>query len=104
MPPAPDTAAGLDLGGARLRYAGPECIVSNAHFTVGLLRQGGVMRQWRAGGDALLDNQDFYGDQEYFSTTRDGRMEASSDVECARSVWTGPDGLHLRFEGQIPAL
>ncbi len=101
LPAAPDVAAGVQLGGLGLRCVGPEYIVSNAFFTVSLLRQGGVMRQWRAGADVLLEDQDFYGDQEYFSTSRDGRMEASSDVECGARVWTSPDGLHLRFEGQI---
>ena len=86
LPLAPDVAAGVDLGGVRLRCVGPEYIVSNTNFTVSLLRQGGVMRQWRAGADVLLEGQDFYGDQEYFSTSRDGRMEASSDVECASHV------------------
>lgn len=101
LPPAPDVTAGLDLGGVRLRCVGSEYVVSNAHFTVHLLRQGGVLRQWRAGTEVLVENQDFYGDQAYFTTQRGARLEASSDVECGARVWTEPDGLHLRFEGQI---
>ena len=101
LPDAPDVTAGFEHGGLRLRCVGPEYIVSNAHFTVALLRQGGVMRQWRAGGKTLLEGQDCYGDQEYFGGSRFARMEVSSDVECGARVWTAPDGLHLRFEGQI---
>jgi hypothetical protein len=101
LPAGPDAVAGSPLGGVTLRCVGSQYLVSNAHFTVQLQRQGGVLRQFRAGSDVLAENQDFYGDQDYFSTKRDGRMEASSDVECAARIWTAPDGLHLRFEGQI---
>jgi glycosidase len=101
LPPAPDVMAGMKLGGVTLRCVGSEYIISNRHFTVTLRRQGGVIRQWRAGGDVLVENQDLYGDQEYFSTRDSKRMDASADVECGARIWTEADGLHLRFEGQL---
>ena len=101
MPPAPDVSAGVCFAGVKLRCVGPDYIVSNNHFTVTLRRQGGVIREFRVGTDVLAREQDFYGDQEYFSTKEEKRMEASSDVECGARLWTAPDGLHLRFEGQL---
>ena len=101
LPPEPDVTAGISLGGVTLRCVGSEYIVSNRHYTVTLHRQGGVIRQWRAGGEVLVEDQDYYGDQEYFSTRESHRMEASADVESGVRLWTDAGGLHLRFEGQI---
>ena len=91
LPPAPDVTAGVSRGGVTLRCVGPEYLVSNAHFTVHLSRQGGMIRQWRAGTNLLAEGQDLYGDQDYFSTKRDARMEASSDVESGVRVEPVPE-------------
>jgi Alpha amylase, catalytic domain/Domain of unknown function (DUF3459) len=101
LPPEPDVTAGVQLGGVTLRCVGSEYIISNRHYTVTLHRQGGVIRQWRAGGEVLVEDQDYYGDQEYFTTREAKRMDASADVESGIRLWTDAGGLHLRFEGQI---
>jgi glycosidase len=101
LPPEPDVAAGLALGGVTLRVVGAELIVSNAHYTVQLHRQGGVIRQLRTGANVLAEGQDIYGDQEYFAIRDSSRVNAASDVESAVRLWTADDGLHLRFEGQL---
>ncbi len=101
LPPEPDVTAGMRLGGVTLRCVGSEYIISNLHYTVTLHRQGGVIRQWCAGGDVLAEDQDYYGDQEYFSTREAKRMDAAADVESGIRLWTDAGGLHLRFEGQI---
>ncbi len=101
LPPEPDVTVGVSLGGVTLRCIGSEYIISNRHYSVTLHRQGGVIRQWRAGGDVLVEDQDYYGDQEYFTTREAKRMDASADVESGIRLWTDADGLHLRFEGQI---
>jgi glycosidase len=101
LPDEPDVATGVELRGVRLRCVGSQYIISNAHFSVQLQRQGGVLRQFCASGDVLAENQDLYGDQEYFHTKRSSRMEASSDVECGARISLEADGLHLKFEGQI---
>lgn len=100
-PPAPDVTAGWETQGVSLRCVGPEYIVSNAHFTVHLSRQGGVLREWKAGKEVLASRQNLYGDQEYFALRDARRIEAAHDVECGARIWTAPDGLHLRFEGQL---
>ncbi len=101
LPPEPDVAAGLALGGVTLRVVGAGFIISNAHYTVQLHRQGGVIRQLRAGANLLAEGQDLYGDQEYFAIRDSSRVNAASDVESAVRLWTAADGLHLRFEGQL---
>ena len=101
LPPEPDVAADLALGGVTLRVVGAEFIVSNAHYAVHLHRQGGVIRQLRAGGKVVAEGQDLYGDQEYFAIRDASRVNAASDVESAVRLWTASDGLHLRFEGQL---
>lgn len=101
LPPEPDVTAGLALGGVTLRVVGSEFIVSNAHYAVHLHRQGGVIRQLRAGGKMVAEGQDFYGDQEYFAIRDSSRVNAASDVESAVRLWTASDGLHLSFAGQL---
>ncbi len=101
LPPEPDVAAGLALGGVTLRVIGAEFIISNAHYTVSLHRQGGVIRQLRAGATLCAEGQELYGDQEYFSTRDSRRMSSGSDVESGVRLWTAADGLHLAFEGQL---
>jgi hypothetical protein len=101
LPPAPDVTAALALGGVTFRCVGAEFIISNAYYTVQLLRQGGVIRQLRAGANVLAEGQDLYGDQAYFAIRDSSRVNAASDVESAVRLWTAADGLHLRFEGQL---
>jgi 3',5'-cyclic AMP phosphodiesterase CpdA len=101
LPPEPDFAADVRRGGVALRCVGSRYIISNAYFRLELRRQGGVLRQLRAGSDVLAENQDFYGDQAYFITQPNARIDASSDVECAVSVRAEVDGFRLRFEGQL---
>jgi hypothetical protein len=101
LPSEPDFSAGVRHGGVTLRCVGPQYIISNAYFRVELRRQGGVLRQLRAASDVLAENQDFYGDQAYFTTQPNARIDASSDVECAASICTEADGFRLRFEGQL---
>jgi hypothetical protein len=101
LPMEPDVAAGCALGGVTLRVVGAEFIVSNAHYTAHLHRQGGGLRQLRAGASVCAEGQELYGDQEFFSTRESHRMSSSSDVECGVRLWTAADGLHLRFEGQL---
>lgn len=100
LPPSPDVTKPISLGGVSLRCVGSTLIVSNRHFTLELGR-GGVIRRWTVGGQVLAEQQDFYGDQEYFASKNGSRVNAASDVECGYRVWTEPDGLHLRFEGQL---
>ncbi|MCX7047473.1 MAG: alpha-amylase family glycosyl hydrolase [Candidatus Sumerlaeota bacterium] len=102
QPPAePDVTRDIELGGVKLRCVGPEYIVSNSHYTIHLRRQGGVIRQWRAGGDVMAQDLDFYGDQEYFASTHGKQVKAMFDVECGARIRAEADGLHLRFEGQL---
>ncbi|MCX7006656.1 MAG: hypothetical protein NTY53_05300, partial [Kiritimatiellaeota bacterium] len=101
LPPEPDVAAGLALGGVTLRVVGAEFIISNAHYTVQLHRQGGVIRQLRAGGKVVAEGQDLYGDQEYFAIRDASRVNAASDVESAVRLWAASDGLHMSFAGQL---
>ena len=101
LPPEPDLSIGMRRGGVTLRCVGSQYLISNAHFQVELRRQGGVLRRLRAGSNVLAENQDFYGDQAYFTPQPNARIDASSDVECAASVWAEADGFRLRFEGQL---
>ena len=101
LPPEPDVAAGVALGGVTLRCVGAEFIVSNACYTVYLHRQAGAIRQLRSGPKILAEGQDIYGDQEYFAIRDSSRVNAASDVESGVRLWSAADGLHLSFEGQL---
>jgi hypothetical protein len=101
LPPEPDVTAPSDLGGVTIRCVGSQYIVANAHFEVVLRRQGGVIRELRQGKTVLVQDQDFYGDQDLFAIGDAKRVNAGSDVECGVQMWKEPDGLHLHFEGQL---
>jgi len=102
-PAAVDPAAACDLGGVKLRCVGPHYIVSNGHYEVQLNRQGGTIRQLRVGGATVLENQDLYGDQEFFTSKKQNtsRIAAGDDVECGIVIRRAGDGLHLSFAGQL---
>jgi hypothetical protein len=99
--PAPAVSSVVSTDGFSLRVVGPDYIVTNAHLTCVLRRQGGVVRELIAGGRRLAVAHDLYGDQAYFAHPRSRRMEAQNDVECGIRVWRADDGLHLSFEGQL---
>jgi hypothetical protein len=101
LPPEPDVTAPSDLGSVTIRCVGSQYIVANAHFEAVIRRQGGVIRELRKGKTVLVRDQDFYGDQELFAIGDGKRVNAASDVESGVQIWKGPDGLHLRFDGQL---
>jgi hypothetical protein len=57
----------------------------------------------RVGGAVVLENQDLYGDQEFFASKSQNtsRIQAGDDVECGIRIQRADDGLHLSFAGQL---
>jgi hypothetical protein len=100
LPAAPDVTKEVRLGGVSFRVVGPDYIVSNQHFTVVLRRQGGVVREFRAGAAPLVRDQDLYGDLA-FMRTRDEAIRAVNDVECGQTYLPAKEGFHVIFEGQL---
>ena len=100
LPAAPDVTQGVQLGGVSFRVVGPDYLVGNRHFTVVLRRQGGVVREIRAGATTLVRDQDLYGDQA-FMRSRDEVIRAVHDVECGQTYLPAKEGLHVIFEGQL---
>jgi hypothetical protein len=99
-PPAPDVTEGAPFGKISLRVVGPDYIVSNSHFAIILRRQGGSIRELRAGDQTLARDHDLYGDGEYMRVSRHP-IQAMNDVECGLAFSPAPDGLRLVFEGQL---
>lgn len=99
-PAAPDVTKSVRLGGVTFRVVGPDYIVGNRHFTVVLRRQGGVIREVRAGAERLVWDQDLYGDQASMRT-RNEAIRAVNDVECGQTYVPAGEGLHVVFEGQL---
>jgi hypothetical protein len=99
-PAAPDVTKSVRLGGVTFRVVGPDYIVGNRHFTVVLRRQGGIIREIRAGAERLVWDQDLYGDQA-FMRTRNEAIRAVNDVECGQTYVPAGEGLHVIFEGQL---
>jgi len=92
------------LGPVNLRCIGSDYIISNAHYSIRLHRQGGTIRQLcDAAGAAVVEDHDFYGDQTYFANKALGvsQIKASDDVECGVSLHADKDSLRILFEGQF---
>ena len=97
---APDITKSVDIGGVSFRVVGPDYILANRHFTLVLRRQGGVMRELRAGAATLVRDQDLFGDRAL--RARAGEViRALHDVECGLTFAEAGSGIHLVFEGQL---
>ncbi|HYW41954.1 MAG TPA: alpha-amylase family glycosyl hydrolase [Bryobacteraceae bacterium] len=99
-PAAPDFTKGVDVGPLSFRAVGPDYLIANRHFTVILRRQGGVMRELRAGDVTLIRDHDLFGDRTLRSRNNEV-IRALHDVECGLTFVEAAGGMHLFFEGQL---
>jgi hypothetical protein len=101
VPPARDVTQATQLGPVQFRCIGNEILISNGSYTVVLRRQGGLVRELARPGMVIRPSHDLYGDQAAFATGSSNTINASNDAECATTIGIEPNGLHLRFEGQL---
>lgn len=96
-------AADLGVGNLKLRVVGPDYIISNAHYTVILRRQGGAIRELRGNrAGSLATGQDLIGDGDLMSRREAAQaIRASNDVESGISITREKDGVRMVFEGQL---
>lgn len=99
--PPPPGDAPVALGGVQVRCVGPDFILSNAHYTVTISRQGGAIREMRTKDRVLFARMNLYGDQEYFKCGDSDSISIADDAESGLAMRVDADGLHMTFMGQL---